>query len=114
MMHRMRDRRYRWVVVVVLTVVTLLSACAQEVALPADADPELRAGADVYRARCSSCHGADGGGAIGPSLQEIESRLDDAGQRAAVVEGKNSMPAFGTTLSEADIDAVVRYTREIL
>jgi mono/diheme cytochrome c family protein len=114
MLHVMRVRRCPWVVAFVLTVVTLFSSCAQEVGLPADADPELRAGADVFRARCSSCHGADGGGAIGPSLREIESRLDDDAQRVVVVEGRKTMPAFGNSLSDADIDAVVRYTSEIL
>lgn len=91
-----------------------LSGCAQEIELPANADPELRSGADVYRARCSSCHGADGGGAIGPALSNIDDRLDSEAQRSVVVDGRRSMPSFGATLSEADIDAVVRYTREIL
>jgi mono/diheme cytochrome c family protein len=110
----MRDQRRQLALVVVLLLSLLLSGCASEVALPADAEPELRAGADVYRARCASCHGADGAGAIGPSLSEIETRLDDNGQREIVVTGRNAMPSFGNTLSESDIDAVVRYTREIL
>ncbi len=90
------------------------TGCAEEITLPPDADAELRAGADVYRARCSSCHGADGGGGLGPSLADIDDRLDDAEQRAVVVEGRGTMPAFSNVLSESDIDAVVRYTREIL
>lgn len=91
-----------------------LGGCADEIELPANADPELRAGADVFRARCASCHGADGGGAIGPALSDIDARLDREAQRAVVVDGRNAMPSFSATLSEADIDAVVRYTREIL
>ena len=114
MVGAMRDRRRQLAFVVATLVSLLFSGCASEVALPADADPELRTGAEVFRARCSSCHGADGGGAIGPSLSEIETRLDDDAQRAVVVTGRNTMPSFGSTLSESDIDAVVRYTREIL
>lgn len=114
MLGMMRDLRHRWLVALVLASTALFSSCAQEVGLPADADAELRAGADVYRSRCSSCHGADGGGAIAPSLGDIESRLDDAEQRSVVVNGQKSMPAFANSLSEADIDAVVRYVREIL
>lgn len=82
--------------------------------MPDDADAELRTGADVYRARCSSCHGAGGGGGLGPSLARIEDRLDDAEQRSVVEVGRRTMPAFSNVLSPADIDAVVRYTREIL
>lgn len=114
MVGAMQDQRRQLAFVVVLLMGLLFSACASEVALPADVDPELRAGADVYRARCASCHGADGGGAIGPSLSEIETRLDDDAQRDVVVTGLNTMPSFGNTLSQSDIDAVVRYTREIL
>lgn len=114
MVGAMQDQRRQLAFVVVLLMGLLFSACASEVALPADVDPELRAGADVYRARCASCHGADGGGAIGPSLGEIETRLDDDAQRDVVVTGLNTMPSFGNTLSRSDIDAVVRYTREIL
>ena len=34
-------------------------------------------------------------------------------QAALIVEGRNAMPAFDY-LTDADVDAVVRYTREIL
>ncbi|MGI9604961.1 MAG: c-type cytochrome [Acidimicrobiales bacterium] len=89
-------------------------ACGDEIGLPADADPQLLQGLDVYRARCARCHGPTGGGGIGPNIQEVEAKLDDEQQRTVVVDGRNNMPRFGSTLSEADIDAVVRFTREIL
>lgn len=92
----------------------LLSACAQEIALPDDADEELILGSDIYRARCSRCHGPDGGGGIGRSLRGVTERLTDAEQLDVVVSGRNQMPAFGAVLSESDIQAVVRYQREIL
>lgn len=114
MLVAMQQQRRRHAVAVAFAATMLLSSCAQEAELPADADPELRAGADVFRARCASCHGADGGGAIGPGLRDIEARLDDDGQREVVVAGRKTMPSFGNVLSDADIDAVVRYTREIL
>jgi len=97
-----------------MTLAILLSGCAKEVTLPADADAELRSGADIYRSRCASCHSADGSGALGPSLLNVGDQLDSAGQREVVVNGRKAMPAFGATLSEADVDAVIRYTREIL
>ena len=83
--------------------------------LPDNADPELFIGQDVWQMRCAQCHGADGGGGIGPNIQNVEERLTDVEQRSVVVNGRNGrMPAFGATLVDADIDAVVRYTREIL
>lgn len=109
----MHERRRRVIIGFICLLMTALSACADEIELPANADPELRAGAEVYSARCSSCHGADGGGAIGPSLTGIDDRLDPAAIREVVVQGRRAMPSFSATLSEDDLDAVVRYTSEI-
>ena len=92
----------------------MLSSCAQQIALPDDADEELILGSDIYRARCSRCHGADGGGGIGASLRGVADRLSDAEQLDVVVNGRNQMPSFNAVLSESDIEAVVRYQREIL
>lgn len=101
--------------VLIAVVAVVGSACSQGVTLPDDADEQLFQGQAVYQQRCAQCHGADGGGGIGFNIQEVETRLNDEEQRSVVVEGRNGrMPAFGATLSDSDIDAVVRYTREIL
>lgn len=92
----------------------MVSSCAQEVPLPDNADPELRSGSEVFRQKCASCHGVDGGGALGPSLQAIDERLELEEQRAVLLAGRKAMPSFANTLSDTDIDAVLRYTREIL
>lgn len=89
------------------------ASCAQEPLLPPDADAGLISGYDVYRARCASCHGSDGGGGIGRSLQRIETRLTDAEQIEVISGGRNRMPRFDGLLSESDIEDVVRFTREI-
>lgn len=91
-----------------------MASCAQAIELPDNADEELRLGADVYEARCSRCHGADGGGGIGPSLRGVATRLTPEDQLGVVVNGRNSMPSFSAVLSDSDIEAVVRYQREIL
>jgi len=98
----------------IITTVLLLSSCAQEIALPDDADEQLIQGSDVYRASCARCHGADGGGGIGASLRGVDDRLTLDEQISVVVNGRNQMPRFDTVLSESDIEAVVRYQREIL
>ena len=105
----------RSVLIVLLVVVALLgAACSGEIALPDDADEELIAGSEVFRASCARCHGLSGGGGIGLSLRGVDTRLTDDEQWAVVAEGRRRMPAFQATLSEEDIDAVVRYTREVL
>ena len=106
--------RARIATALALSVMALLAGCAEEPTLPDNADPQLRLGQEIYRQRCQSCHSPDGGGGIGPSVQDIEERLDDASQVAIVVEGRRSMPRFGSVLSDEEIAAVVRYTREFL
>ena len=79
-------------------------------------DPVLSLGRDVYGATCSNCHGSSGGGGTGPRLAGtvVESYPEIVDQVAIVNDGRNSMPSFGGTLSPAEIEAVVRYTREVL
>ena len=99
-----------------LLVLALFAAgCGESVTLPDDADEQLFQGQAVYQQRCAQCHGANGAGGIGFNIQLVEERLTDVEQLSVVVNGRNGrMPAFGATLSESDIEAVVRYTREIL
>ncbi|MGI8748256.1 MAG: c-type cytochrome [Deinococcus sp.] len=53
-----------------------------------EADP----GARVYAANCASCHGAAGGGGIGPALRGAG--LSRGALQAVTLHGKGSMPAF--------------------
>jgi len=98
----------------------------------------IQLGAQVFtKAGCSGCHGATGGGGVGPALAKGEAKItfpDEAahiewvqngsvnrkgqpygdpkragGQRVAKVGG---MPAFKGQLTEAEIKAVVTYERE--
>lgn len=81
-------------------------------------DPVLAQGQQIYTARCASCHGVAGGGGIGPALAgRMTERFPDVADQVALltngVQG-TSMRAFGDVLTAAEIDAVVRYTRESL
>lgn len=67
-------------------------------------------GAAVYRRNCAICHGADGERETNPSLVvsvpvSSESELTDVVTNGGV----RSMPAFGSRLSEEEIDAVVQF-----
>jgi mono/diheme cytochrome c family protein len=76
--------------------------------------PEAEVAAELFADNCSGCHGADGGGGIGPSLQGIEERLTEEQQTAVIADGRGGMPQFGSRLTETQIAFLVRYTRELL
>lgn len=108
-------------VVSLVLVLAIASGCASdppEVPLGPDGRPDatLALGRDVFGARCANCHGSAGGGGTGPRLAGTvtETYPDPADQEEVIRDGRNSMPSFGGSLSDAEIDAVVRYTREVL
>lgn len=74
-------------------------------------------GASVFVANCAGCHGSRGLGGLGPKLAggAVVARFPDVQtQIALVTNGKGSMPAWGSRLSAAEIEAVVDYTRNRL
>jgi mono/diheme cytochrome c family protein len=70
-------------------------------------------GAAIYRANCAACHGADGGGRLGPQLADrVASRYPDpAAEIVVVTGGRGGMPSFSARLTPEQIAAVVDYTR---
>ncbi len=101
-----------------LVAAVFLGACSVTATPRADNDdPVLEVGRTVYIRNCASCHGAAGGGGKGPPLSEgriganfanIEDQID------LVTNGKGGMPAFSGRLTEEELEAVVRFTREVL
>lgn len=68
--------------------------------------------AEVYAAKCAGCHGASGEGAFGPDLTTGSYKYGR--DRAMVVESiakgrPKSMPAFSSSLSAEEIDALTTY-----
>lgn len=108
--------------VVIVAALGLLSACAADApAVPVgpdgEPDPVLVSGREVYGDRCATCHGGSGGGDRGPKLADgrvVESLPDPVDQFTVIHDGRGQMPAFGDSLTDEQIDAVVRYTREVL
>jgi mono/diheme cytochrome c family protein len=78
-------------------------------------------GADVYKAKCVMCHGADGAGTTpaGKALKAASFKdasvisASDADLHAAVTNGKGKMPANQGKLTDAQIKAVVGYVRSL-
>lgn len=92
--------------VVVIVAVVSLSACTGRPA--ADAS-----GADIYSQLCSRCHGGDLGGGIGPALGEGSDLVDrpDDYIEGVIRGGRGSMPAFGNTLDDGQIDRLIGFLR---
>lgn len=67
----------------------------------------------LFASTCSFCHG-DGGRAAGKGPQLMNTTRTDEFLRDRIKNGKEgAMPAFGQMLSDADIDAIVKYIREL-
>ncbi len=80
-------------------------------------DAELSEGREIYSSRCARCHGSSGGGGTGPKLADgavVAAYPDIADQLEIISDGKNGMPSFAGSLSESQIEAVARYSREVL
>jgi len=68
--------------------------------------------AALYAANCAVCHAADGKGGIGPDLTGATYKYGKSAQEihASISSGRpGGMPAFGSQLSEAEIEALAAY-----
>jgi cytochrome c6 len=73
-------------------------------------------GAVLFQNNCVRCHGAKGEGQLGPQLSDgkVAKAFPHATDEVAfVTHGQGGMPAFGKTLSPAQIQQVVGYTRTL-
>ncbi|HEX7005252.1 MAG TPA: c-type cytochrome [Trueperaceae bacterium] len=81
---------------------------------PVAEEPGEADGATVFARNCAGCHGHSGEGGAGPRLAGSGRAADERNVRSAVEFGRGMMPAFGALLSDAELEAVVRYVTETL
>src|SRR5947207_14089281 len=97
----------------------ILAALALVLALSATA-----AGADgaaLFKSKCAMCHGADGGGQtpVGRSMKIPDLRSPEVQKQTdiqltdVIAGGKRKMPAYGKTLSTAEIQALIAQIRTL-
>ncbi len=109
-------RRVRGLVIA-LTVPLAACAASGSPAPPEGADVALFDGQVVYENQCASCHRADGSGGRGPRLNRDRALANYATVEAQVEflrVGRGAMPGFDGRLDDAELEAVARYTREVL
>ena len=78
-------------------------------------------GADLFKAKCAMCHGADGSASTGMGksmgLKPLGSpevqKMSDADLTALITNGKGKMPAAKGKLTDAEISSVVKYVRTL-
>jgi len=67
----------------------------------------------LFATTCGWCH-SDGGRAAGKGPQLMDTKRDDDFLRDRIKNGKvGSMPAFATMFSDAQIDEIIKYIREL-
>lgn len=78
----------------------------------ATVDPEImETGAKVFADVCSSCHGANGNGGLGPRFVGNERLTDTHRIARMVINGSGYMPPVGRQMSDEDLAAVFTFIR---
>lgn len=82
---------------------------------------DAAAGKSVFASKCVICHGADGAGktSIGKNLNikdlhsaEVQ-KMSDADLKAVISNGKNKMPPFKGKITDAQLNDVLAYVRQL-
>jgi len=73
----------------------------------------MEVGLTLYGRNCAACHGANGQGGAGPTLDGMQNISDAKFIASAIVVGRthHGMPAFGPMLSDHEIAAIATYVR---
>lgn len=96
-------------VAVVVLMATLISCSLGGV-------PQDATGEEIYAQLCSRCHGSDlSGGVVGPSLGPGSDAAEGTDEfiRFTLINGRGRMPSFSSTLSDDQVDRLIRYIREV-
>ena len=89
-------------------------ALAQQTSPPSDAAPASKLDVpQLFSATCGWCH-TDSGRVAGKGPQLMNTARSDDFIRNRIKNGKEgAMPAFGKTFSDADIDKIIAYIRNL-
>jgi cytochrome c6 len=102
-----------------LSALTLFVAGIVAIFLLAPRANSQGAGEKIYKAKCATCHGADGTGATpaGKATKardfcsdEVKKETDEEWAEI-IAKGKNKMPAYDKKLTDAEVKDVVAFIR---
>ena len=104
----------RTVIVALAAIISMSGGCRKAKRTP------LERGRSIYLRNCQSCHGADGRGSGRTGLAPknladpavYRARSDDE-LRTSIRQGRGAMPAFGPTLSDDDLDAILLFIKTL-
>lgn len=97
--------------------IAVAALCSAVTVMATQAQAESK-GEQVFKEKCTMCHVVKGkGGAIGPELTKVGSRMKDKDIRAQLENPKklnpsSSMPSF-KTLPAADMDALIGFLKTL-
>jgi cytochrome c oxidase cbb3-type subunit 3 len=82
----------------------------QQAAVVNPTPQDLQQGKATFESACSTCHGIDGGGGMGPNIQGAPFSLGMEATTNVITNGMSGgMPAFGSQFSATQIRQVVQY-----
>jgi mono/diheme cytochrome c family protein len=103
------ERKVKWLCG--MTVAAMLAGTC--LLSPVKAD--VAAAQATYKAKCASCHGADGKGKEALKTQDLASaavqNMSDAELTTIITDGKGKMPAYGKSLKPDQVKDLVAYIR---
>jgi mono/diheme cytochrome c family protein len=99
-----------WLAMIFVVAVMAPAACA-----------DVAKGGEIYKTKCAVCHGADGKGdsAMGKKLNLKDlarpdaQNLHDSELKTLLENGKGTMPAFKTKLTNQQIEDVIQFLRTL-
>jgi cytochrome c6 len=104
----MQEVRVKWIVAVVCLLALTIAPLGAAQATSTD-------GANLYKAKCAACHGADGAGKSTMKNTDLRApevqKQSDAQLQEAVTNGKGKMPGYKDKLSKDQIAGLVTYMR---
>jgi cytochrome c oxidase subunit 2 len=68
-------------------------------------------GSMTFHGACATCHGDNGQGLIGPSLNQNPITADAKALATVIRNGRNKMPAVGKTWDRQQLDATIAYLK---
>ena len=92
----------------------LSSGIAQQDPVASLTPPDLEQGERIYKAQCALCHGIDGGGGTGPTLQKfVLTKATDNDSLYALIRGGVPGRMPGSWLSDVETWQVAGYVRSL-